>query len=355
MSGIIGHTMYAILAAKAAREKKLPIAPAILRHWSSYLAASYLGCDIQTLPEAICVDTGEEVGYGTVTLANSPITGGPVKPWTLEFAGRQYTPRDIHRLFYGRAHVAFGWSREEPRYAVSWDRLPNYFAAAARDAIELFGPGERKLAYVFGWIAHVVGDSLIKSVQPGITLNLLDGKYTPANRPIQDLVTFHEIGRRELKLDWADLLADLVDTPIEAIHTHYMRVARPRGELAENFPDGWSPQSELLLLSVLAENRRYQRIRNSRLLKQYALTKTDTGWQCDKQLSQQTGGLRYPEMVELAKKANFRHALWQMGEAIARMFEQVIQREPRLAEVTPMDQPTWSEITDCWEDKSARN
>ena len=66
MSGIIGHTMYAILAAKAAREKKLTIAPLVRRHWSSYLAASYLGSDIQTLPEAICVDTGEEVGYGQI-------------------------------------------------------------------------------------------------------------------------------------------------------------------------------------------------------------------------------------------------------------------------------------------------
>lgn len=355
MSGIIGHTMYAILAAKAAREKKLPVAPAILRHWPSYLAASYLGSDIQTLPEAICVDTGEEVGYGTVSLTNSPITGGPVKPWTLEFADQQYTPRDIHRLFYGRAHVAFGWSGEQPRYPIPWDRLPDYFAAVAHDAIELFGPGERKLAYLFGWIAHVVGDSLIKSIQPGITLNLLDGKYTSANRPIQDLVTFHEIGRKEFKLDWADLLADLVDTPIEAVQTHYMRVARPRGSLADEFPDGWTPQNELLLLHVLAENRRYQRIRNSRLLKQYALAETDSGLQCDKQLSQQAAGLSYQEMVELADKANFRHALWQMGEAIARIFEQVIQREPLLEEVTPLDQPAWNEITSCWKAKPTEN
>jgi len=351
MSGIIGHTMYAILAAKAAREKKLPIAPLVERHWSSYLAASYLGSDVQTLPEAICVDTGEEVGYGTVPLAKSPITGGPVRPWTLDFAGARYTPRDIHRFFYGRAHVVFGWSRAELRYAISWDRLPDYFAAVSRDAIELFGPGERKLAYLFGWIAHVVSDSLIKSFQPGITLNLLDGKYTPANRPIQDLVTFHEIGRKEFKLDWADLLADLADTPIEAIQTHYMRVARPRGALATQFPDGWMPESELLLLSVLDENHRYQRIRNSRLLKQYTLTKTAAGWQCDEQLSRQAGGLSYSEMVELADKANFRHALWQMGEAIARMFEQVIQREPLLEQVTPLDRPTWSEITDRWKAK----
>ena len=68
MSGIIGHTMYAILAGKAAAAKKLPIAQIIHRHYASYLCGSYLGCDIQTIPEARCIDTGQEVGYGTAPL-----------------------------------------------------------------------------------------------------------------------------------------------------------------------------------------------------------------------------------------------------------------------------------------------
>ena len=63
-------------------------------------------------------------------------------------------------------------------------------------------------------MAHVVSDSLIKSVQPGIELHLLDGKYTPRNRPIQDLVTFHEIGVKEFGLNWAALLADLAATAL---------------------------------------------------------------------------------------------------------------------------------------------
>ena len=50
-------------------------------------------------------------------------------------------------------------------------------------------------------LAHVVGDSLIKSEQPGIELFLLNGKYTPQNRPIQDLYAFHVVGRQEMGLD----------------------------------------------------------------------------------------------------------------------------------------------------------
>jgi hypothetical protein len=350
MSGIIGHTMYAILGGKNAAQKKLPIAPLIHRHYASYLCGSYLGCDIQTMPEAICVDTGEEVGYGTAPLSKSPFTGGEVKPWTLDFEGKSHRPKDIHRMFYGRAHVVFGWTPAERKHTVPWDHLPDYAAMAVQDALDLFGPGERKLAYLFGWMAHIVGDSLIKSVQPGITLDLLDGKYTPANRPIQDLVTFHEIGRKEFHLNWNNLLTDLAETPVEPIQPHYMRVGRPRGLLASEFSNAWSPELEPLLLRVLAENRRYQQIRNPRLIKQYKLKKTKSGWECDEELSRRTGGLSYAEMVELAERANFRHALWQMGAAVAKLFEQVVERVPALQELPDHMSPTWDEITVRWKE-----
>ncbi len=351
MSGIIGHTMYAILGGKAATAKRLPVASLIHRHYASYLCGAYLGCDIQTLPEAICVDSRKEVGYGTAPISRSPITGGAVQPWSLTFRDQSFRPRDIHTIFYGRAHLVFGWAAADREHTVPWDHLPDYAAMAIQDPIDLFGPGERKLAYLFGWLAHIVGDSLIKSVQPGITLDLLGGKYTPANRPIQDLVTYHEVGIKELKLSWPDLLADLVDTPVEPSQLHYMRASLPRGLLAEQFPNAWAPQYEGLLLHVLAENRRYQRIRNPRLIKQYALTKTRDVWQCDAELSRTAGGLTYTEMVEIADRANFRHALWQMGEAIAELFEQVVARVPTLQEQRDDATPTWGELTSRWRRK----
>ena len=351
MSGIVGHVMYGILGAKAALARKLPVAPLIHRHFASYLAGTYLGCDVQTMPEAVCVDTGQEVGYGTATLEKSPLTGGPVKPWKLKFGDAEYTPRDIHRMFYGRAHLVFGWHKTAIEHAVPWDHLPDYVADVAGDAVELFGPGERPLAYLFGWANHVVGDSKIKSVQPGIDLKLLDGKYTPRNRPIQDLVTFHEIGRKELGLNWRSLLDDLAATPVEPIQPHYMRVAKPKGRLARDFPNAWQPERESLLLRVLAENRRYQRIRNGRLLEQLKLTRAAGGWKCDDELSRRTGGLAYPEMVRLADEADFRHALWQIGEAAADLFEQVVRRQPLLAELPQAFGPRWEELTQRWRRK----
>jgi hypothetical protein len=348
MSGIIGHSMYAILAGKAAAERKLPITPLIHRHYASYLCGAYLGCDVQTMPEAICVDTGKEVGYGTAPLDKSPLTGGAVRPWSLEFEGQQYRPREIHRAFYGRSHLVFGWNATERTHAVPWDHLADYCAAVVQDANELYGPGQRQLAYLLGWMAHIVGDSLIKSIQPGIDLELLDGKYTPKNRPIQDLFTFHEIGVKEFGLNWAALLSDLAETPVEPIQLHYMRVARPRGELAASFPNAWAPQLAPLLTQVLKENRRYQGIRNSRLLKQYELQKSKDGWQCSEELTRQASGLTYAEMMGLAERAHFRHALWQMGEAIVGLFEQVVDRTPQLQDLSDNQAPSWSEITAKW-------
>ncbi len=348
MSGIIGHTMYAILGARAAQERKLPVASLIGRHSASYLCGSYLGCDVQTMPEAICVDTGQEVGYGTAPLDKSPLTGGAVRPWNLVSEGKSYRPKEIHRLFYGRAHLVFGWSREEREHTVPWDHLADYCASVVKDAMERFGPGERKLAYLFGWMAHIVGDSLIKSIRPGIDLHLHGGKYTPANRPIQDLVTFHEIGRKELGLNWKNILTDLAETPVEPIQFHYMRIEKPQGILATQFANGWKPRLKPLLTQVLNENRHYQKIRNPRLIKQLALSKTISGWQCDPALTRQSLGLRYPEMVELAEKANFRHALWQMGEAILKLFSEVVERVPELQNVADDRQPNWDELTQKW-------
>ena len=335
MSGIIGHMTYAILAAKAIQARKLPVAPIITRHFASYLAGSYLGCDVQTLPEAICLDTGQEVGYGTAPIQASPLTGGPVKPWKLHFEGIDYSPYDVHRMFYGRAHLVFGWDKDHRDRTIAWDELPHYCAAVIEDAMELFGPGERKLAYLFGWMTHVVGDSLIKSISPGVNLHLLDGKYTPRNRPIQDLVSFHEVGRKELGLDWPALLKDLVDTPVEPVQLHYMRVTGSRGRLAWDFPYDWTPDQAALLSKVLAENRRYQRIRNGRLLAGLQLKQVGDVLECDDELSRRTGGLSYVEMVEAARQANFRHALWQIAEAIADLVEQLVRFEPRFESLLP--------------------
>ena len=68
MSGIIGHSLYAVLGAKAAAHRGLGIVALATRNFPSYLAGAYLGCDIQVMPEAICVDTGREVGASDRTL-----------------------------------------------------------------------------------------------------------------------------------------------------------------------------------------------------------------------------------------------------------------------------------------------
>lgn len=183
---------------------------------------------------------------------------------------------------------------------------------------------------------------------PGLDLHLHDGKYTPANRPIQDLVTFHEVGVKELGLNWAALLRDLVETPIEPAQTHYMRCAIRRGRLGKHATLGWQPKDEALLLVILSENRRYQRIRNERILKELALRDTPTGPQCDPALSKRAGNLTWPEMKALAKKARFRRALWQMGERVAEIFAETCNRQPLINKTMQLDTPTWKNLTTRW-------
>lgn len=352
MSGIIGHTMYAVLAAKAASARRLPISGIIGKHWASYLAGAYLGCDIQTMPEAICEDTGTEVGYGTVPILKSPITGGRVRPWKLKLGNQDFTPREIHNQFYGRAHLVFGWVKEDQNLMIPWDHLPEYMAMVIEDARELFGPGQRQFAYMLGTLVHIVSDCLIKSIRPGVDLNLVDGKYTPRNRPIQDLVTFHEIGIKELKINWPAILSDMADAPIEKVQFHHMRVGKQQGKLGQFFKQGWEPQKQELLHAVLKENRRYLKIYNQTVLKELELTWTVHGWDCHESLRTISGGLHYSEMVEVAAKSNFRHALWQMTSEIMKVFTQVVERSSVLRNLPDGNLPTWEELEKQWSKKS---
>jgi len=349
MSGIVGHVTYAILAAKAVEDRGLGVSTVIRRHFASYLGGAYLGCDIQTLPGGVCQDSGEEIGYATMVPERSPLTGGEVLPWTLSFEGREHTPREIHDAFYGRSHLILGWRGPERDLALAWPAFLDYAADAAADSLELFGPGHRALAWTLGWITHVVGDGLIKSVVAGLELQLLDGTYTPTNRPVQDLVTYNEIGIGVLGLDWAALLDDLATSPVEAVQRHYMRCAPRQGRLGAHFPEGWSPGQEALLHRVQEENHRYQRIRNPRLVAEYGLRIGEQGEPvCDPALSETAGGLSYPEMLAAAEEARFPHALWQIGELVADLIERLVEREPILGELPKDEGPDWTSLTRRW-------
>ena len=53
-------------------------------------------------------------------------------------------------------------------------------------------------------------------------------------------------------------------------------------------------------------------------------------------------------MLELADKARFRLALWQMGEAVADLFQAVVERIEALREM-PRDLPIgWTELAKKW-------
>lgn len=321
MSGIVGHTTYAILSLREALRRKLRTAPLATRHFSSFLAGAYLGSDIQTLPSVVCTATREEAGYGGIPYLDCP--GGLSSPWMLSFEGRKYRPQRIHELYYGRSHLVFGWSKSDSSLRIAWDQLARYFAACVEDCLTFHGPSERAVAYTLGWTVHVVSDSLIKSFQPGVELKLLDGTYTPRNRPIQDLYAFHEIGIKELKLDWPSTLADIAATPVEPIQAHYMRVAPARGQLASQFAEGWAGDQNALLMAVLRENRRWARQHFHDELFEMHLGSGPNGEPTAKPSIVEKTGLSFVDMMEAARAAGLRKQIDLIASEAASMIEAV--------------------------------
>ena len=75
MSGLIGHTLYGVLAEKAIRSRGLCVAPLISRHRASFLCGAYLGADIVTMPEAVCTEC-RFIGRVRLLLELADQTGG---------------------------------------------------------------------------------------------------------------------------------------------------------------------------------------------------------------------------------------------------------------------------------------
>jgi len=315
MSGIVGHLTYALLSHRKALERQLRCAAIISQHLGHYLSGAYLGADIMTLPGGACPECGQEWGYCASIPKDCPDDGSPLTPYSLEHKEEIYPSVEIHNIFYGRTHLIFGWQQDK-HLSLKWDDLPEFLGACLADTDSASGQ-----AYVLGFMSHVVGDSMIKSFQPGLDLYLLNGTYTPENRPIQDLFTFHEIGIGELAVDWSSLMESVVATPVQTVQAHYMRCTEPCGKLAESFPEGWRPKLESLLMNVLAENRRYQRIRNARLLDELELTNGPDGFECDPGLSTTARGLKYREMLSMCREAGFRSALETIAVETAEVFE----------------------------------
>ena len=116
MSGIIGHLTYAILGRQAILEKAPQTAKLIDKHFYSYLAGAYFGADIMTLPGGRCTACGGEYGYGGNHPDRCPEDHIPLHPYTLTFEGVSYSPQRIHRMFYGRSHLLFGWQNGQSKF-----------------------------------------------------------------------------------------------------------------------------------------------------------------------------------------------------------------------------------------------
>jgi hypothetical protein len=249
-----------------------------------------------------------------------------------------YRPRQIHELFYGRAHLVFGWAKPDVSLRVPWDHLADYCALAIRDDMT----SERGLAYALGWMVHIVGDSLIKSIQPGIHMHLLDGVYTPRNRIVQDQFTFHTIGG-ELGIDWPKTFRDMAATPVEAIQPHYMRIGEKRGKLAELFDEGWKSELQPLLAAVLAENRRWLPRHTEDVLR---VVQRDS-----EEAKRVSGGLEHEKMIQIAEAAGMRQTLVTIAEKCTDLIEQVVMQVPEWRGLKRKPDDEWDALKSKWHDE----
>ena len=90
------------------------------------------------------------------------------------------------------------------------------------------------------------------------------------------------------------------------------------------------------------------------LLKELELHQKGDHLECSSSMQAASGGLSYVQMIELAEKARFRNALWQMGEAVADLFQAVTERVEALRKLPRNPSLTWTELTQNWKNPPAK-
>jgi hypothetical protein len=101
-----------------------------------------------------------------------------------------------------------------------------------------------------------------------------------------------------------------------------------------------------LLNAVMSKNRQYLPVLIPGWLKELELEPTERGLDCSAAM-REVSGRHYNEMVALAEQADFRHALWQIGESVADLFASVIELQP-LFDSLSNHAPSWDQLTDRW-------
>ena len=119
-------------------------------------------------------------------------------------------------------------------------------------------------------------------------------------------------------------------TPVEPIQPHYMRIARPAGELGSFFAEGWRPERAGLLQAVLKENRRWLKHHAQDVLRDMALTQGEDGPQVSAAVKAATGDLGYSQMMAMAERSDLRGTLQIIADTAADLFEKVVTQVPAL-------------------------
>jgi len=219
------HVTYAVLGAQAATARRLPVAPLLRRHWASYLCGAYLGCDIQTFPKQCVWTRAAKSGTAWCRWPESPHRRrGPAMEALLD--GREYTRVTSTGCFTGDRT----WSLAGARRNSTCRNPGTIWPITSRARPLTRGPAlaRANVRWPISSHARARGRRQSHQVRPRRPEAAFTRRqYTPRNRPIQDLITFHEVGRKELNLNWARPAGGSRWLPaVESLQPHTMRVAR---------------------------------------------------------------------------------------------------------------------------------
>lgn len=209
-------------------------------HLPSVYAGAYEGADCQIMPLALCDGCGRVVGLGH--LPDVPLCeycGGTLRPYRFHFAGQDWDALSLHGAFYVRSHLGLPVSSPhsdrshlplDATRSVWRNVLCDAFTTAHAGPLISADPGrwEWAVAFVLGWITHVVADLVMKGFWPETVTDtsFVDGLYGPKSRMAWEHLILSTLCD-EMGISGEGLLYGLPGGDDNGIMLHYMMVNEP--------------------------------------------------------------------------------------------------------------------------------
>lgn len=235
------HTLFAHMALDALIAARHPLAGVAARRAAVLRVAATVGCDIQCMPYQTCQGCEAWYRHDRKSDRKCLVCGEEaLADYFVDIRdGRRLKRTDIERDYYRHTHLVLGHDRgygvdpktapgpeEQPFPQQVVDHLTFCLKDAERAAVPR-GQTENYVAFLLGWMTHVVSDALFKGCyRHAARIDFFGHQYAMAMLPAAETLSMTDISY-DFGASWPTWRADLLDAERDGGALRHLTMGNP--------------------------------------------------------------------------------------------------------------------------------